>query len=83
VVDGGISILQYDGHTILFMEHDLGKAVNMKLIIYFFEQQSGLEIIFYKTVFLVRQKMKRSNIDIFLDVKLVLFLQVFRNTYSL
>jgi hypothetical protein len=36
LVDGGISILQYADDTILFMEHDLAKAVNMKLILYFF-----------------------------------------------
>jgi hypothetical protein len=30
-VDGGISILQYADDTILFMEHDLEKAQNLKL----------------------------------------------------
>jgi hypothetical protein len=32
LVEGGVSVLQYADDTILFMEHDLGKAVNMKLI---------------------------------------------------
>src|SRR4051812_16099717 len=30
LVDGGLSILQYADDTILFMEHDLDKAVNLK-----------------------------------------------------
>jgi hypothetical protein len=36
LVDGRISILQYADDTIMFMEHDLAKAVNMNLILYFF-----------------------------------------------
>jgi hypothetical protein len=37
LVVGGISILQYADDTILFMEHDVEKAVNMKLILRFFK----------------------------------------------
>src|SRR3954462_6872904 len=33
LVDGGLSILQYAGDTILFMKHNLDKAVNLKLIL--------------------------------------------------
>jgi hypothetical protein len=33
LVDGGISILQYADDTILFMDHDFDKALNMKLIL--------------------------------------------------
>jgi hypothetical protein len=33
LVDGGISILQYGDVTVFFMEHDLDKAINMKLIL--------------------------------------------------
>ena len=36
LVEGGVSILQYADDTILFMEHDLEKAVNMKLILCIF-----------------------------------------------
>jgi hypothetical protein len=46
LVDGGISILQYADDTILFMEHDMAKAVNMKSILCIFEQLSGLKINF-------------------------------------
>lgn len=41
--------MQYTNDTILFMEHDLQKAVNMKLILCIFEQLSGLKINFYKS----------------------------------
>ena len=37
LVDGGLSILQYADDTILFMEHDLDKALNLKLILSAFE----------------------------------------------
>ena len=33
LVEGGVSILQYVDDTILFLEHDLEKAINMKLIL--------------------------------------------------
>ena len=33
LVEGGVSILQYADDTILFMEHDIAKAANMKLIL--------------------------------------------------
>ena len=49
LVDGGVSILQYADDTILFMEHDLEKAINMKLILAIFEQLSGLKINFHKS----------------------------------
>ena len=48
LVDGGLSILQYADDTILFMEHDLDKATNLKLILSAFEQLSGLKINFHK-----------------------------------
>jgi hypothetical protein len=48
-VDGGVSILQYADDTIIFMEHDLQKALNMKLILCIFEQLSGLKINFHKS----------------------------------
>jgi hypothetical protein len=37
LVDGGLSILQYADDTILFMEHDIEKAKNLKLILSVFE----------------------------------------------
>jgi hypothetical protein len=49
LVDGGLSILQYADDTILFMEHDLDKAKNLKLVLSTFEQLSGLKINFHKS----------------------------------
>jgi hypothetical protein len=49
LVDGGLSILQYADDTILFMEHDLQKARNLKLLLCAFEQLSGLKINFHKS----------------------------------
>nr|XP_045089534.1 uncharacterized protein LOC123497248 [Aegilops tauschii subsp. strangulata] len=49
LVDGGVSILQYADDTILFMDHDLEKARNLKLILSAFEQLSGLKINFHKS----------------------------------
>jgi hypothetical protein len=49
LIDGGLSILQYANNAILFMEHDLEKAKNLKLILSAFEQLSGLKIKFHKS----------------------------------
>jgi len=49
LVEGGLSILQYADDTVLFMEHDLEQAQNMKLILCAFEQLSGLKINFHKS----------------------------------
>jgi hypothetical protein len=49
LVEGGISILQYADDTVIFMDHDLEKAMNMKLILCIFEQLSGLKINFHKS----------------------------------
>jgi hypothetical protein len=49
LVDGGVSILQYPDDTIIFLEHDLEKALNMKLVLCIFEQLSGLKINFHKS----------------------------------
>ena len=49
LVDGGLSILQYANDAILFMEHDLDKASNLKLLLSAFEQMSGLKINFHKS----------------------------------
>jgi hypothetical protein len=49
LVDGGVSILQYAYDTIIFMENYLERALNMKLILYMFEQLSGLKINFHKS----------------------------------
>jgi hypothetical protein len=49
LVEGGVSILQYVDDTIIFMDHDLEKALNMKLNLCLFEQLSRLKINFHKS----------------------------------
>jgi len=49
LIDDGLSILQYADDTILFMDHDIEKARNLKLILCAFEQLSGLKINFHKS----------------------------------
>jgi len=49
LIDGGLSILQYTDDTILFMDHNLEQAQNMKNILCAFEQLSGLKINFHKS----------------------------------
>jgi hypothetical protein len=49
LIQDGLSILQYADDTVIFMSHDVQKAVNMKLIISTFEQLSELKINFYKS----------------------------------
>jgi hypothetical protein len=49
LVEGGVSILPYADDRILFMEHGLEKAINMKLILSFFEHLPGLKINFHKS----------------------------------
>jgi hypothetical protein len=70
LVEGGVSILEYADDTILFMEHDLEKALNMKLLLCIFEQLLGLKINFHKMKFSVleRQKMMKTNTSKFWDV---------------
>ena len=49
LVEDGLSILQYADDTILFMDHDLDKARNLKLLLCASEELSGLKINFYKS----------------------------------
>ena len=49
LVDGGLSILQYADDTLLFMDHDLEKTGNLKLLLLAFEQVSGLKINYHKS----------------------------------
>ena len=46
---GGLSILQYADDTILFLEHNLEYAQNLRTILYAFEQLSGLKTNFHKS----------------------------------
>ena len=58
LVDGGLSILQYVDDMIIFMEHNMKKARNLKLILSAFEQLSSLKINFHKVNFFVLARPK-------------------------
>jgi hypothetical protein len=49
LIQDGLSILQYADDTVIFMSHDVEKAVNMKLLLSTFEQLSNLKINFHKS----------------------------------
>ena len=49
LIDQGLSILQYADDTIIFLDHDPEQAQNLKLLLYAFEQLSGLKINFHKS----------------------------------
>ena len=49
LIQDGLSILQYADDTVIFMSHDVEKAVNMNLLLTTFEQLSGLKINFHKS----------------------------------
>jgi hypothetical protein len=55
------------------MEHDLNKAVNMKLIVCIFEKLSGLKINFHKSEIFCFGKAKEEEVEYkeFLVVRLV------------
>lgn len=61
LVEGGLSILQYANDTVLLLEHDLQKAINMKLILCLFEELSGLKINFHKSEIFLFWKGQRGG----------------------
>jgi len=58
LAEDGLSILQYADDTVIFMSHDVAKAVNMKLLLCTFKQLSGLKINFHKSKFFCFGKAK-------------------------
>jgi hypothetical protein len=49
LVDDGLSMHQYVDDTIIFLDHDLEKANNLKVLFCAFEKLSGLKINFHKS----------------------------------
>jgi hypothetical protein len=49
LTDDGLSILQYTDDMILFMEHNIDQARNIKLLLSPLEQMLSLKINFYKS----------------------------------
>jgi retron-type reverse transcriptase len=71
LVEDGLTILHYADDTLLFLEHDLEKAKNMKLLLLAFDQVSGLKINYHKMscFALVRLSKWKNNIIFCLVVK--------------
>ena len=49
LVEDGLSILQYVDDNVIFMDHDIDLAKNMRLLLCAYEQLSGLKINFHKS----------------------------------
>lgn len=49
LIDKGVAMLQYVDDTIMFIHDDLDSAKNLNLLLYMFEQMSGLKIKFLKS----------------------------------
>jgi hypothetical protein len=49
LIDNGLSILQYDDDMIIFMDDNIEKAKNLKLLLCVFEELSGLKINYHKS----------------------------------
>jgi hypothetical protein len=49
LIDSGIAILQYADDTVMCLQDDIGKAWNVKLLLYIYEQLSDLKINFNKS----------------------------------
>lgn len=59
---GGVSIHQYVDDKMIFMEYDLQKPMNMKVILYIFEQLSSLNVNFHKHEISVMEGQKIQRI---------------------
>jgi hypothetical protein len=62
LVENGLSILQYADDTIIFMDNDLEKAKNLKLLLSAFNQLSGLKINFHKSEIFLFGDAKNSEV---------------------
>ena len=62
LIQYGMSILQYADDIIIFMSHDVKKALNMKLLFSTFEQLSGLTINFHKSEIFYFGKAKEHEV---------------------
>jgi hypothetical protein len=49
LVENGLSTLQYADDTLIFLDHDIKKAKNLKLLLCAFEKLSDLKINFHKS----------------------------------
>ncbi|WVZ51089.1 hypothetical protein U9M48_002268, partial [Paspalum notatum var. saurae] len=63
LVEDGLSILQYADDTVIFLDHNLEMAKNMKALLCMFEKLSGLKINFHKSeIFCFGQAKECENV---------------------
>jgi hypothetical protein len=85
LVDDGLSELQYVD-TIIFLDHDLEKGKNLKLLLCAFEKPWGLKIIFHKSelyCFGQAKEMQDQYSGIFGCQRRLVPFQIFRHSYAL
>jgi hypothetical protein len=63
LVEDGLSILQYADDTILFLEDDLERAKNLKMVLCAFEKLSGLKINFHKSELFTFGETKEKTLE--------------------
>jgi hypothetical protein len=63
LVDDSLSILQYTDDTIIFLDHDMERANNLKLLLCAFEHLSRLKINFYKSEIFCFGEAKEAHDD--------------------
>jgi hypothetical protein len=51
LIENGIVVLRYVDDTVICLQHDPHKAINLKLLLYTFEMMSGLKINYLKSEF--------------------------------
>jgi len=63
LIEDGLLILQYADDLMLFLDHDIEQAMNMKLLLCTFEQLSGLKINFHNSKILCFGKSKECELQ--------------------
>jgi hypothetical protein len=64
LVEGGLTHLQYADDTIIFLEVAREVIANTKLLLYCFENMSGLKINYHKSEVVVVGAIKKESADI-------------------
>jgi hypothetical protein len=64
LIEGGITHLQYADDTVIFMEMEEQTVVNVKFLLYCFENMSGLKINYQKSEVYVRGCTKEEEIKV-------------------
>jgi hypothetical protein len=63
LIEGGLFILQYADDTVVFLDHSIDQARNVKLLLTAFEQMSGLKINFHKSELFVMGQLRHVRLS--------------------